>query len=186
MKNPVPAVTGNVEPKAESPRVVLLLKLHSIMRDVGVIEKDATNEFHKYKYASEFAIKSAINPLLIKYKVLFYLEVIGSTKTVDITDAQFKFYFVDTESGEELTGMFAGSGQDKGDKGLYKAITGAIKYVLTSTFLIPTGDDAENGADTEIKTRQIATPVASVSNKCIHCGATGNYHSPKCPNHKGV
>jgi hypothetical protein len=36
-----------------------------------------------------------------------------------------------------------GSGNGRDDKGLYAALTGIIKYQLTSSFLIPTGDDAE-------------------------------------------
>ena len=30
-----------------------------------------------------------------------------------------------------------------GDKGVYKAITGAVKYIFMKNFLIPTGDDPE-------------------------------------------
>jgi hypothetical protein len=51
---------------------------------------------------------------------------------------------MDTESDEIIEGSFEGSGIDQGDKALYKAITGGIKYILSSTFLIPTGDDPEN------------------------------------------
>lgn len=128
-------------------------KLSLIMGEIGIIEKDKTNEFHKYKYASEFAIKKALQPLLVKYKVLF---TVGVTKVANelitdvkggqnmVTNIEIGWTFTDTESGEQFSGVFAGSGADKGDKGLYKAITGAIKYVLTSTFLIPTGDDPEN------------------------------------------
>jgi hypothetical protein len=36
-----------------------------------------------------------------------------------------------------------GEGQDAGDKAVYKAMTGALKYCLLKTFLIPTGDDPE-------------------------------------------
>ena len=37
-----------------------------------------------------------------------------------------------------------GEGIDKGDKALYKAYTGAIKYYLANTFLIATGNEPEN------------------------------------------
>jgi hypothetical protein len=53
------------------------------------------------------------------------------------------FTWYDTETGESLVVEWAGSGSDKGDKGLYKAMTGAEKYVLLKTFLVPTGDDPE-------------------------------------------
>ncbi len=43
-----------------------------------------------------------------------------------------------------------------GDKGIYKAMTGGLKYALLSLFLIPTTDDPERDALTE--------PAAKVSN----------------------
>ena len=51
--------------------------------------------------------------------------------------------FIDVDSDHELNGTWSGSGTDTVDKGLYKAITGGIKYVLNTNFLIPTGDDPE-------------------------------------------
>jgi hypothetical protein len=53
------------------------------------------------------------------------------------------YEFVDLDSGEKVRGACIGSGSDSQDKGPYKAITGAIKYLMTTTFLIPTGDDPE-------------------------------------------
>jgi hypothetical protein len=42
-----------------------------------------------------------------------------------------------------------GEGQDAGDKGPYKAMTGAQKYALMKTFMIPTGDDPEADEDVD-------------------------------------
>ena len=36
-----------------------------------------------------------------------------------------------------------GEGLDAGDKAPYKAMTGALKYALLQSFLLPTGDDPE-------------------------------------------
>jgi hypothetical protein len=54
-----------------------------------------------------------------------------------------RYTFFDTESGESLEGTFCSQGSDTGDKGVFKAVTGAIKYILSSVFLIPTGGDPE-------------------------------------------
>ena len=49
----------------------------------------------------------------------------------------------------------SGSGNDRsrsgavGDKGIYKAITGANKYALLKTFLLETGDDPEEVSDAD-------------------------------------
>jgi hypothetical protein len=44
------------------------------------------------------------------------------------------------DTGETLTSIYKGEGEDEGDKGLYKAYTGATKYFLTKNFLISSGD----------------------------------------------
>lgn len=145
----------------------ILNKLHNIMSEVGSLEKDKENILQNYEYLSEANVKHAIQPLLVKHGVVFQVQVkfqahqiIGQTKSGnDIlkTDADILYSFYDIESGEVLSGTFIGSGADAGDKGLYKAITGAIKYILTSTFLIPTGDDPENDS------KEVAKPVVKTT-----------------------
>lgn len=134
-----------------SENIKILGKLHLIMSEINYIQKDKSNEFHKYNYASEKAIKETLQPKLIEHKVLLQVNVTNQIVQGNLTIADFSYAFHDIESGESLEGTFAGQGEDKLDKGIYKAITGAIKYILTSTFLIPTGDDPEanNSAEKE-------------------------------------
>ena len=119
-------------------------KIHNIMTSIGIIEKDKTNDFHKYKYASEFAIKKAVHEALVNEKLILQLSEKSHTKKAKITTVTFEYCFINIETGDKMCGLFSGSGEDKGDKGLYKAFTGCLKYLLTTTFLIPTGDDPEN------------------------------------------
>lgn len=131
----------------------ILTKLNKVMSEVGYIQKDKKNSLQNYTYLSEAGIKEKIQPLLVKNGIVFSVSmqradtvVSGTTKsgaTTFRTDIELKYRFMDCESGEILEGIVMGSGSDTGDKGVYKAITGAIKYALTSTFLVPTGDDAE-------------------------------------------
>ena len=123
-------------------------KMFAIMSAIDAIPKDGYNDFHKYAYATERAIKEAVRTQLLEQRVLFQFEVTDVMTTDELTNIRGVAVFICVDSGEELRIPFAGQGADKGDKGIYKAITGAIKYALTSTFLIPTGDDAE--ADTSI------------------------------------
>jgi hypothetical protein len=51
--------------------------------------------------------------------------------------------FVDIDSGEHYTSTFYGDGADTGARGIYKAISGAQKYALIKTFLVPTSDYAD-------------------------------------------
>ena len=48
-----------------------------------------------------------------------------------------------TQSTREDRTAQTGEGLDRGDKAGYKAYTGAVKYFLANTFLVPTGDDPE-------------------------------------------
>ena len=130
-------------------------RLHSIMAEVGSLDKDKRNTMQNYEYLSEANVKHAIQPLLVKHGVVFTLEVedLGELKEIGrsakgnqiwLTRAKMNYRFTNIDNPDDrAAGVFSGTGADMGDKGVYKAITGAIKYILTSTFLVPTGDDPE-------------------------------------------
>lgn len=148
--------------------------MHTIMKAVPFIEKDKRNDFHNYEYASEKIIKETLHKHLVAQKILFRLEVIDSQVHDTLLLIKVKYYFTDLESGEELTGEFMGSGEDKGDKALYKAITGAIKYILTSSFLIPTGDDPEKDEQVE-KNEKLTLPSFLPNHKMCSFDDTHGY-----------
>lgn len=121
----------------------ILAKLHKIMLDVPYLQKDAANPHHKYNYASEKAIKEAVGKALRDNGVVFSLNVSNIMREGGKTDITCDYGFHDVDTGECFSGHFLGCGPDRDDKGLYIAITGAIKYILTTTLLIATGDDPE-------------------------------------------
>lgn len=126
-------------------------KLLHIMESIHILEKDGKNDFHKYKYTTEKTVKLALREAFLRERVLIQFEAQDSRATVFkgekgdniLTDITGAIILLDVDSDQALKIPFMGSGSDKGDKGLYKAITGMIKYALTSTFLIATGDDPE-------------------------------------------
>ncbi len=139
-------------------------KLLLIMNDVAYIQKDKRNEFHKYNYASEAAIKEKLHEAMVDHGVLFLPQIIdvsereivkmkdGKPSTSEtLTTIKTVHRFVDVETGQYIEGQSYGTGIDSADKGLYKAIAGAIKYIMTSTFLISTGDDPEDDGKTNSK-----------------------------------
>lgn len=132
-----------------SDEVRLLIKMHAIMSELSNISKDKTNAFHKYSYASEEAIKRAVHPLLVTHGVLFSMNIGTINVEGEKVLVSTEYSFTDVETGFSKAGTFVGSGQDSGDKAVYKAITGAIKYIMTTTFLIPTGDDVEGDSATD-------------------------------------
>ena len=75
-------------------------------------------------------------------------------------------------SGESLDLEAPGCGVDFGDKGAYKAMTGALKYALRHTLLIPTGDDAEIAPPTEPdEAPRAASPKAKPAGKAKETAA---------------
>ena len=154
----------------------LYLKIAEIVAEVMGVEKDGTNDFHKYKYTSAEAMLRAIRGPLAARKIALLPSVTdvrerevttakGNVST--ITTVHLSFTFVDGESGETFKCDWAGQGDDPGDKGLGKAYTNAVKTFLREAFLIPQGDDpeADAKADERASQRVRATP-------------NGNGHSP--------
>ena len=115
----------------------------------GIVARDKTNTYDNYKYFSEAGYKKL-------FTELFSNAGLELTTTIDEVERftvegkqnngrQVKVIFTlsDVETGFAETSTFYGEGFDKGDKGLYKAYTGALKYYLANTFMVATGDDPE-------------------------------------------
>lgn len=131
----------------------LVRKLAEVMAEVGRVPKRGRNEFHHYDYATEADIAEAVRAGLASRRVMMIPSVEslsfreldtkgGGKQTVATVSVRYRVY--DGDSGESLDiGPICGEGQDAGDKATYKALTGATKYALLKTFLIPTGDDPE-------------------------------------------
>ena len=149
----------------------ILSKLSKIQKEIEVMPKEGFNDFNKYPYLMEAQVTTKIKELMDKNNVFFHpqsMEVMDTKEYVGSKgDNQFlvtvkvSYAFYDVESGEKLEGIGFGQGADKGDKGIYKAITGAIKYIYMKTFNIPTGNDTEKDSP-ELKPR---FPKADISTK---------------------
>ncbi len=136
----------------------LVAKLCEVMALIPRIEKRGRNEFHQYDYAMEADIVDTIRPLLAERKVFVFPSLVDMTRTDTIVDLKMRWTFEDAESGETRECVFPGSGQDKGDKSAYKALTGSEKYFLLKTFLVATGDDPEKD-DTAPRAEAPAAPL---------------------------
>jgi hypothetical protein len=126
----------------------LVEKLIWIMSQVERIPKNGVNKFHHYNYALESDVKDACRKYMAEAGVLMTFAVNGTEQIRDDIVRVFSTVtFYDGDTGTKIEFDMAGDGQDKNDKGIYKAITGSTKYALMSTFLIPTGDDPEKDAE---------------------------------------
>lgn len=130
--------------------------LHEVMSKVSYVQKTGRNDFHKYNYAGESDLLAVLRPAMIEAGLM----LVPSVKDVSPVDEhgnvtvqmEYTLMHKDGDVWPEKIGG-AGMGNDRakngtvGDKGVYKAITGANKYVLFKLFQIETGDDPEHASD---------------------------------------
>jgi len=141
----------------------LYAKLVEVSKAVERIPKNGTNAFHGYKYAMEADVSETVRKELAGRGIVFVPSVVSTShreiqtakgKTDQLVTVVLTCKFTDAETGETVEFGAAGEGYDSGDKGLYKAITGAVKYALMKFFLIPTGDDPEADHRTDAATAE--------------------------------
>lgn len=147
--------------------LTLYEKLHEVALAIGNIEKNGKNTFANYDYVTEADVKRTLRKELLSRRIIVIPRVTpGSVNHLPatggkgfVTTVEIIYQFIDLEAQEltaqqfqtnaqgpvsEISVPWTGAGSDiGGDKGLYKAFSGALKYLLLTMFLIPTGDDPE-------------------------------------------
>jgi len=135
-------------------------KVLAVMGAVRYVQKDGKNDFHKYNYASEAALLNALRKHMIENGLILVPNVVEYQVNAGMTSELVEYTLIDADSGEEIKFKILGQGQDKGDKGAYKAATGANKYALMKLFQIATGDDPEADTETD-KPKKPVKPTGS-------------------------
>jgi hypothetical protein len=148
--HPAPATTSSSHYPA-----VIASALHAVMGKVGYVQKKGTNKFQDYKYAGEAHVLEALRPEMVDAGLM----LIPSGKhrsAIDeygITHVEVEYTLLHKDGSVWPDKIIAyGDGGDKnskgvGDKGLYKALTGANKYLLFKLFQLETGDDPEKDSE---------------------------------------
>jgi len=140
--------------------------LHNVMAKVTYVQKGSENKFHGYKYVSEADLLEKLRPALIE-EGLILIPSVEMVRPLDehgntVVDMRYEIVHKDGDVWPHVI-RISGCGNDRakngavGDKGLYKAITGANKYFLFKLFQIETGDDPERD------TTPVTTPVITES-----------------------
>lgn len=142
----------------ESKPMNLVQKLASIRTEIDHIEKKGTNPHFGYKYMKAEDVAGDIGDKLAEMNIVLGIEdgkceVHESGKGWFVV-TQSTYVFKDGDTGETHRVWSCGAGSDSSDKGLYKALTGALKYALTQALCMRVGDDAEADTDTDRKTPQ--------------------------------
>lgn len=124
-------------------------KIAEVQGELGTMPKDRNVEVKKngviqytYDYLSESTLMRAVRERLSSRGVAVYVSTTKQWKEGNLTLVEVEMTFADGDSGDTFTVRGQGQGADTSDKGAYKAITGAVRYMLWKTFLVPTeGDD---------------------------------------------
>src|SRR5690606_3753984 len=110
-----------------------------------------------------------------KSSVLEYQFIPQISEKMNMVIAKFQFEIIDRETGEREVYTAYGSGADMGDKGLYKAYTGAIKYFLANNLLVAEGNDPESD---EEEMRQVRPAYATPERREVIREAITNQDEP--------
>lgn len=148
-------------------------KLNDVMTNMNWVGKDGkvNGGGANYAYATEAAFIAEVRPLFVQFGLVIYPTAISNNETT-VTDKQnggksflttitVKYIIGDVDTGETIEVEVMGQGSDSGDKGVYKALTGAFKYALRQALMIGTGDDPEatddDGQDTSKPQRKVSS-----------------------------
>lgn len=136
------------------PRPNLRQKLVACMQEIEHVDKRGDNRAQGYKYVKAEDVINAARAVMAKNGIAFAATEIGvedredyetkSGATMSVVRVRMLFKFLDCDSEEQIEVCGTGEGQDTGDKGINKAKTAALKYVLTQNLLMSTGDDPED------------------------------------------
>lgn len=138
-------------------------KLASVGLAIGFLEKDSTNDFQKYKYASAAAMLLKVNRELFarNISVASSMEIIGEADgAVDpnrvLLRITLTFTDGDNPNGSQVVAQGIGCGFDKGDKAVMKAITAAHKYAYTTAFAIGWHDEDPEASKPSVPREEIS------------------------------
>lgn len=161
---------------------IIASKLVDIMSECGYVQKQGMNDFHKYKYATASDVFEKVNAALVKNKVAAFAvpelvdirEVTNSKGNIEhLATIKTTLTLIDCSSGESITCVGIGSGQDIGDKAVAKAQTMALKYAWMMTLNISTGDDpeADAGVDERNSARLVRPAGDQPRERCVDCNS---------------
>jgi ERF superfamily len=157
-------VMGRIARKPKS----LVTKLAEACNSVGGVEKKGRNEFQKYAYVRAADISKVFRRELFKRNILLTSNELDLTEkevptnsggTMRYVTLKAEYILRDGESGETLTSVAYGMGMDSGDKAVWKAKTGALKYFLRGLGIVPDERDdpeADESVDEQTDHRVMA------------------------------
>lgn len=129
--------------------------ISNVMKDVGIVGKNDSNDFDHYKYRGIDAVMNALNPAMVKNKVFVAPNVLdakreeragknGTIMMYSVLTIEYTFY---TDDGSSVKCTVIGEAMDRSDKSTNKAMSAAYKYACFQTFCIPTEEMQDADAE---------------------------------------
>lgn len=143
----------------EAEKKTLWHKLAEVQGELDALPKDQTANMgtYSYDYVSEAALMEAVRSKLAERGVAVSVSWTSVEFEGNLAVLKGALFFTNGDNPEERECVqLLGTGTDKGDKAIYKAMTGAVRYGLWKTFLIPAGIDNE-----QEKVERTAEPPAA-------------------------
>lgn len=146
------AVTVEPQPAVWSHEKMIINALNVVMQKVSYVQKTGKVKFGstKYTYASEADILEVARPYFVAAGLILTPDCDEMRESGNKVYVKMN-YTLGHVSGAVWPHKLSmwGCGEDKGDKAIYKAITGANKYLWAKFLQLATGDDAEAGKQPE-------------------------------------
>lgn len=137
-----------------------------IMKDIGSIGKDKSNQQQGYKFRGVDDVYNALQPVLVKHRV-FPVPIIIEERREDRTSSKGNAliytilkmkYRLYADDGSFVEAETIGEGMDSGDKSANKAMSVAYKYAMFQLLCIPT-----EAVDPDGETHEVARKADLIS-----------------------
>jgi hypothetical protein len=123
-------------------------RMVDVMRDVGAIGKNQTNDFHRYQFRGIDDVMNGLHGPMVRHGVFVLPEVLESStewtsdqkgKPQRVVSLRVAFHFYGN-SGDSVTATAMGEAFTNDDKAANQAMSAAFKYAMLQSFCIPTQD----------------------------------------------
>jgi hypothetical protein len=139
-------------PKTVTHEQMIVGALNAVMQQVAYVQKTGKVKFGStnYTYASEQDILAVARPYFVAAGLILTPNCTEMNESGNKVFVRVEYTLAHTSGAvwPHPLSMW-GCGEDKGDKALYKALTGANKYLWAKMLQLATGDDAESGIQPE-------------------------------------
>jgi len=119
----------------------LYKRMAQAMAQLKRLPKRGQNKHFNYMYVTDSDVLDAVRGALGGVGIAFFNDLVDMEQDGNRTLITLDATFADGETGASVTVTWAGEALDSQDKGINKALTGAVKYGLLKTLLVSTGED---------------------------------------------